>query len=150
MDKVFLDFLVETNDHMPEQGKFYAPACDTSFFSWQIAAIVISGGTCFFKLDKTSQQILDSVCIHEYGGSIAAPPFYISAGYYEAFPFLVSKIKDYKTNKNNLEKNNFYRYKSGKTILIIDPPCSNTFTNGLGLLFDTNMLVEDVIWIGKY
>lgn len=150
MDKVFLDFLVETNDHMPEQGRFYAPACDTSFFSWQIAAVFTSGGTCFFKLDKTSSQILDSVFIREYGDSIAAPPFYISAGYYEAFPFLVSKIKDYKTNKNNLEKNNFYRYKSGKTILIIDPPCSNTFTNGLGLLFDTNMLVEDVIWIGKY
>lgn len=124
------------------------------FFSWQIAAVFISGGTCFFKLDKTSSQILDSVFIREYGDSIAALPFYISAGYYEAFPFLVSKIKDYKTNKNNLEKNNFYRYKSGnksgKTILIIDPPCSNTFTNGLGLLFDTNMLVEDVIWIGKY
>lgn len=150
MDKSFLDFLVETQDHMPEPGRFYAPAYDTRFFSWQIAAVFIPGGTCFFKLDKTSSQILDSVFIREYGGSIAAPPFYISAGYYEAFPFLISKIKDYKNNKNNLEKNNFYRYKSGKTILIIYPPCSNTFTNGIGLLFDTNMVVDGAIWIGKY
>ena len=150
MDKSFLNFLVETNDHMPERGRFYAPAYDTSVFSWHIAAVATSEGACFFKIDKISQIILDSVFIREYGGSIAAPPFYISAGYYDAFPFLVSRIKDYKTHKNNLEKNIFYRYKSGKIILIIDPPCKNTSTNGIGLLFDAAMLVEDVIWIGKY